>query len=150
MQGTTKMALIFRDAKLGDIDSIFNFGINDDSFRVSEKIKFYEIEELSEWVLDKVNNILAVAEDNGVVVGFFFCKLMSSHWAFLDNFYLDSGFRGYDNGKKMFLFLKNKLSEKNIKYLSILVESDKKALIRYSENLGFSKSNKYQWLELFV
>lgn len=144
------MALIFREAKLGDVSSIFNFGINDDSFRVSEKIKFYEIEELSEWVLDKVNNILAVAEHNGVVVGFFFCKLMSSHWAFLDNFYLDANFRNDNNGKKMFLFLKNKLSRRNIKYLSILVESDKKALIRYSENLGFSKSNKYQWLELFV
>ena len=144
------MALVFREAKLTDVDSIFECGSNVNSFRVSERIKFYEVEELSEWVIDKKNNILGVAEHNDAIVGFFFCKVMSSHWAMLDNFYLLPDFRVNKNGEDMFLFLKGELCQKKIKYLSILVETDKNVLIRYARLLGFSVSNKYQWLEMFI
>ena len=51
------------------------------------------------------NNILGVAEHNDAIVGFFFCKVMSSHWAMLDNFYLLPEKTKSDNSNYFILYL---------------------------------------------
>jgi len=49
-------------------------------------IRFYEHRELEEWITAPKENLLFVLDEGGEIAGFFFCKIMSSHWAYLDNF----------------------------------------------------------------
>jgi hypothetical protein len=88
------VALIVRDAVPEDVSEIYALGRSDAAFRVSEAIHFYEERELSEWIARPEENILCVALSGSEIIGFCFCKVMSYHWAMLDNFYVKPGSRG--------------------------------------------------------
>ena len=144
------MAVTIRNASVTDIDAINSLGHSDSMFHVSERIHFYEYEELKEWIQNPRENILCVADLDGEMVGFFFCKIMSWHWAMLDNFYSVPTARDGRIGSLMFDSLISQLKERKIHYLTTLVEDGRIALSRYLRQKGFRASKKYEWHELFI
>jgi GNAT superfamily N-acetyltransferase len=144
------MEVTVRDAIATDIDAIYSLGRSDKNFAVSEQIPFYEKEELQEWVDSPRDNILCVAESESTVVGFFFCKVMSCHWAILDNFYIAKEHRGDGGGWILLGALFTRLRARNIVYLTTLVEHDRTQLHELTKHYGFQQAKSYDWFELFL
>ena len=138
-----------RHAAKADVGRIYKFGTATSAFRVSSKIKFYEKTELTEWVKDKKDNIVVICEDGRNIIGFAYCKIMSNHWAMLDNFYVDPKSRKHGAGSKLQEFIESELLKRKIKYLTLLVEPGNKAR-GYLKNHGFSEQGKYVWTDKFL
>lgn len=136
-----------RCANKRDVSAILALG-SDPSFVVSERIRFYEKEELLEWVSLPDPNILLVAEDKREICGFLFCKKMSCHWAMLDNFYVEPAFRKSIATSLLLQRLTEELKCRRVSYLSILVDSQRRSLVRLARLHGFQESKQYVWLEM--
>ena len=141
---------LVRDARVGDIDSIFSLARDASAFQVSARIPFYERVELVQWIESPEQNILCVVGDGGAIAGFFFCKIMSCHWAMLDNFYAASGPRRAEFGHAMFEGLLKRLRERGISYLTTLVSAERLSLNRLLRRQGFRPSKTYTWNEYFL
>lgn len=139
-----------RYAVLGDVEAILGLGF-DTAFTVSSQIRFYEREELVDWIKKPEDNLLLVVTRDTQAVGFLFCKIMSSHWAMLDSFYIEPRFRGKDYTNSLIQFLLSELKIRGIKYLSTLIALNDLELARYLERRHkFELARKYSWYELFL
>lgn len=87
------MKIKIRFANKNDINKIFTLGKGTSEFAVSKYIKFYEKSEIKQWIKERRNNIIILAEQNSNIIGFMYCNIMSNHWAMIDNFYILSKFR---------------------------------------------------------
>lgn len=139
-----------RSATPNDVESICNLGLDYDAFGVNASIPFYEHDEVTEWIRDSKHNILDVLEVGETIVGFYFCKIMSYHWALLDNFYCLKAYRGQGYGKHMLESLQRRLSDNKIQYVSLLVESDREDLQSFFTKHGFELSKQYVWIDKFI
>lgn len=139
-----------RPARTEDATAIRALGLSDSAFRVSERIAFYELEELVEWAESPRDNLLFVADADGELTGFFFCKIMSQHWAMLDNFYVVPTRRSTRTVSKLRDALLDALRDRGIVYLSTLAAREDAALQRTLEHFGFQHSKSYEWLEMFI
>lgn len=144
------MSVLVRQAVPADVEVVYSLGQGDPAFAVSERISFYERTELTEWIGAPENNILLVAEVEGQVGGFLFCKVMSHHWAMLDNFYVAPPWRGRQCGRELLRGLAERLRKRHTVYLSALVRQEDSWVSRYLEELGFAKSRAYVWHEVFL
>ena len=144
------MTAIVRRATTSDTGPILMLGTADPAFGVSARIRFYEREELEEWIADPGTGFLLVIEDVGEVCGFCFAKRISFHWAYLDNFSVRPGVRGHGHGRLLMQVLLDLLQEEKIAYLSTLVAESDTFLAECFRAGGMTTEKKYVWLERFV
>jgi len=144
------MTVTVRRATPADIDPLWGLGTAEPAFGVSPRIRFYERGELTEWIAAPDTNLLLVLDDGGEIAGFCFCKIMSSHWAYLDNFYVSPVSRGSGYGRLLMQGLLELLREKRIAYLSTLVAGSDGYLSGYFRQCGLVGDKPYIWLERFV
>jgi GNAT superfamily N-acetyltransferase len=141
---------VVRPAAPADAEAIRSLGVSDAAFSVSPQVPFYETEELVSWAQNPRDNILLVAEVEGGVAGFLFCKIMSTHWALLDNFYVSPRLRKTSASDQLFDRLMDELRARSIEYLSIMVKEGEAALIRTCQRRGFVQQQRYIWLDMFI
>lgn len=146
----SKAPVRIRYAEPADAKAIYAMGRAESAFRVSGTIPFYEESELIEWATNRNENVLAVVEEGASVVGFLFCKVISHHWAMLDNFYLAPSSRNTAMAKALRDWLLADLRERRLSYLTCLIREDHRALLRLVRRLGFTPRNSYTWCELFL
>lgn len=144
------MQIDIRTMRREDIDEVVTAGHSDSAFAVSSTIRFYERAELDEWIDCPTANILLVADSREAICGFLYCKLMSYHWALLDNFYVFPAFRNTGIGEALMKGLLEQLQERNIPYLTTLSAVDEPAVGRYIQRFGFQATRTYKWNELFL
>ena len=144
------MPAIVRRAVPTDTDAIFALGTAEPAFGVSPAIRFYERRELEEWIAAPEENLLFVLDEGGEIAGFFFCKIMSSHWAYLDNFYVRPASRGRGYGRLLMQALLSQLKNQRIAYLSTLVDKQDSFLAGYFGSCGLVAEKTYVWQERFV
>lgn len=143
------MAFI-RSARPNDAFQIRTLGTADPAFKVSDRILFYEHEELIEWALTPKDNILLVLEEHaeGEIIGFLYCKVMSYHWAMLDNSYVLPQHRGKKLGKLLYDTLLAELRARHIVYLTTLIEPGNPAAERIPRE--FKQAKAYGWYEAWL
>jgi GNAT superfamily N-acetyltransferase len=139
-----------RHATLQDTTGIYELGRSDSAFAVSRSIPFYELSELEQWVQSPKDNLLMVASIDCRVVGFLFCKVISHHWAMLDNCYVHPQFREQGIGSRLLGALIQALKERGIEYMSALCNVNDRPLLDHLSRKGFQLGNAYRWIELFV
>ncbi|WP_292367589.1 GNAT family N-acetyltransferase [Methanoregula sp. UBA64] len=149
-EGQPAPSPVIRRATPADIDAVFAIGTAEPAFGVSSAIRFYERCELEEWVAAPKENILLVLEDEDGIAGFLFCKIMSSHWAYLDNFYLRPGNRGRGYGRLFMEALLARLKCQGIAYLSTLIDKEDTFLTGYVTTYGLESEKTYVWMDRFV
>ncbi len=142
--------LIIRNAKKADVNQIYKIGTSTGDFSVSKEIKFYKKYELIEWIKNKQNNIIIVAETNSKIIGFVSCKIMSFHWAMVDNFLVLSKFRKNNIGSQIQTFLEKELKKRKISYLTGLVKPQKRIIRKFLKKYGFKEQDKYIWVDKFL
>lgn len=130
-----------------DINKLMQFGLSQKAFEVNSYIKFYEPLELEELIKNDI--VLTITSENEII-GFLCCKIMSNHWAMLDNLIIKEEFRGLGYGKSLLNQLFNKLKEKKIEYLSTLVAEENKDLKNQMEHFGFIRQKSYQWMDIYL
>lgn len=119
-------------------------------FKVSKKILFYEINEIKYWIENpKLNLFYGVFEKNKCL-GFCFCKIMSNHWALIDNFYISPEYRGNKLGVKLQKFIEIKLKNKNIKYISRVTRNNNRSMKKFLTKNNYKKTGQYTWFEKFL
>lgn len=119
-------------------------------FKVSEKISFYEISELRHWINNPNSNFLYGIFEADKCLGFCFCKIMSDHWALIDNFYICPENRKNKLGHKLQKFIEEKLKARKIKYVSRVTRSDNAGMHKFLFKTGYNKSGEYLWFEKFL
>jgi len=134
-------------ATAADVDAIFAFGTSHSEFEVSAAIRFYEKAELAEWIGRPEDDVVLVARNASGIVGFLFCKLMSSHWALLDNFLVRPDVRRHGCGTAMLRSLCARLQRRGIEYLSTLADAAKPTLHETLEHLRFKRQRPYVWFD---
>lgn len=144
------MTPIVRRALPADIDALIFMGSEDPAFGVSPQIRFYERQELCEWIAVPEENLLQVLDIDGEIKGFFFCKVMSCHWAYLDNFCVHPSRRGHGYGHQLMQVLFDLLWEKKIAILSTLVAESDTFLSGYFGKCGLVTEKTYVWQARFV
>lgn len=120
------------------------------SFKVSNKILFYEQKEIKLWLNKPKDNLLYGIFYNKKCVGFCFCKIMSNHWALIDNFYIVPEYRKNKLGNKLQKFIEIKLKKRNIKYISRVTKSNNFGMHKFLKKTGYKKAGKYFWFEKFI
>jgi len=132
-----------------DVNPVFSLGMTEPSFKVSDSIRFYERTELLEWVKHPGENILLVSRPVGgpQIVGFLFCKVISHHWAILDNFFVREEFRNRGCGKQLLVSLSARLRERGIEYLSTLADVSNTRLLEMLPRFGLTQQKTYGWFD---
>jgi GNAT superfamily N-acetyltransferase len=75
---------------------------------------------------------------------------MSSHWAYLDNFYVRPSSRGHGYGHVLMQVLLDLLREQKIAYLTTLVVESDTFLSGYFGKWGLVTEKTYVWHDRFV
>lgn len=119
-------------------------------FKVSEKIPFYEKKEIKFWVSKPKDNLLYGIFDKNKCVGFCFCKIISNHWALIDNFYIHEGYRSRNIGSKLQLYIENKLRRRKISYISRVTRDNNISMHKFLLKNGYSQQEKYIWFDKFL
>ena len=120
------------------------------NFKISNEILFYELKEIKHWVNTPKNNLLYGIFDQNKCYGFCFCKIMSNHWAIIDNFYIDPKYRKNNLGSNLQAYIEKKLKQKNIKYISRIVEEKTISTRIFLKKTGYTKRKKYIWFDKFL
>jgi GNAT superfamily N-acetyltransferase len=139
-----------RKATSRDVEKLFSIGMSDSAFSVSPRIPFYEKGELAYWISRSRDNLLLVVEMNGSIIGFTYAKLMSWHWALIDNFYILPSFRKEGVGKILWNACIQNLRSKGIKYVSTIVRRKDTIAIAFLQSLGCKVCGDYVWTERFI
>lgn len=119
-------------------------------FKISEKILFYEISEVEYWIKSPKSNLLYGIFDKDKCLGFCFCKIISNHWALIDNFYISPEYRKNKLGDKLQKFIEKQLKDRNIKYVSRVTKSNNIGMHKFLSKTGYVKSGEYFWFEKFL
>jgi L-amino acid N-acyltransferase YncA len=139
-----------RFAELGDVSAIYALGMSTDTFRVSDALPFYTERELVEWCADRRDNVLMLAETEGAVIGFAFCKLMSYRWALLETVYIAPDYRATRIGERLRFHMVDVVRERGIMLVSAMIRADHPGLVRLSERIGWDNCGEYTWMNLAV
>ena len=148
--GEMKGGMIIRRAIPDDAKAIYDIGINSQAFRVSDEVPFYEFDEIVAWLAAPSDNLFLVAEQHGAIAGFLFCKVMSIHWALLDNFYVTPPVRGSGAGTALLDSLRQILKKREIKYLSALFREQEGDTLSFFQQRGFQRQLTYLWMDVFL
>ena len=136
-----------RFANKKDVYPIYRIGTSTQEFAVSKGIRFYEKDEIGQWIKDRENNMIVVATTNSKIVGFACCKIMTQYWAMVDNFYVSSIFRKKGIGTRIENFLEKELKKRRIDYITRLVKPKNKASRKFLKERGFKEHNRYIWID---
>ncbi|MCX6815531.1 MAG: GNAT family N-acetyltransferase [Candidatus Aenigmarchaeota archaeon] len=142
--------MIIRHATEKDVQGIYKIGTSTTEFEVSRKIKFYKKSELLQWIKDRKGNIVLVAVLDGKIAGFASCKIMSHHWAMVDNFYVLKKYRKEGIGSQIEDHLERELRKKKVKYVTRLVGAEHKNSRIFLKKRGFKEHDKYIWIDKFL
>jgi len=140
-----------REAELVESMKIWRFGRSHPEFAISERIRFYEKREVDEWIRNPEDNIVLIAElGNGRLIGFLYCKLMSSHWAVIDNLLVDAKYRKRNVGSRLMRLCEKVLLGRRIEYVSLLAHSSDRVTHHFLEQRGYSPTSQLVWMEKFL
>jgi L-amino acid N-acyltransferase YncA len=143
-------ATITRFAEVADVPAVYAMGVATDVFKVSDALPFYTERELTEWCEDRSDNLLMVAECDGRIVAFSYCKQFSYRWAFLETGYVDPAFRTLPAGNLLRDHMIEVLRIRGVSMMTMLVREDHKPLVRLAERFGWQNCGPYIWMNLML
>ena len=140
------MKIKIRNAAKNDVNSIYRLGHSIKEFTVSNRIKFYEKAEMLEWVRKK-DDIFLVAEHERKIVGFAFCKILSSKWAMLDSLGVSEKYRYGGIGTMLLDRTMIELHKKHVTFVQAFVGSDHIKSRKFWKKHGFKEGRKFIWID---
>ena len=119
-------------------------------FQVSKKILFYELKEIKYWVENPKDNLLYGIFDKDECVGFCFSKIISNHWALIDNFYICEEYRFKKIGSLLQKHVETILKKRKIEYISRVTKETNKSMQKFLIKNKYIQQEKYVWFDKFL
>lgn len=138
-----------RPATLADADVIYEMGSKEESFAVSPKARFYEEDDLRNWIENPGRDILLVAEIENEIVGFLFCRIIRNSWAMLDNILVSALRRKQRVGTHLLQKCLDLLKHKGIRYVGAIAREGND-LEFFINKGGFESGYKFIWIEKYL
>ena len=129
---------------------IINEGRYDKNLR-----KDYKVKEYFENIYENKNNVLFIAKDNNMAIGYAYCKIITNdngphiyHIALLDGLYIDEKYRNQGIATKLIEECKKWAIEVGAKVFELNVLSENEKAINLYRKIGFGEVEKKMRLEL--
>jgi GNAT superfamily N-acetyltransferase len=144
------MDITIRAIRKTDVARLIDVGHSHTDFRVNRRVGFYKKSELITWARRSNEGVFLIAISGKTLLGFVFCKIMSSKWAMIDSLYVLPEFRRKGVGGKLIETCFAQLRNNGIDYVSTLIKPHKRQIRSYMSRNGFRQSSKYLWMGRFI
>lgn len=139
--------MIIQKMSLNDLAAVLKLGTGVAAFEVAEQDCFWSSTQLENWI-NADEDVLLVAKDNDVVVGFALSTLHKPTgkvtW---ENLYVLPNFRGRGVGRQLIDELLLKLKQKGATYMCFLVRAENIDEVAHFEHRGFEKGHNFVWFQ---
>jgi ribosomal protein S18 acetylase RimI-like enzyme len=139
------MNMTIRVASPGDGPAIYELGMAQPGFEVSEGSRFYSRSRLFDWIADPGRDILTVADNSSGLLGFLICRPFADS-ALLENIAVRPADRHRGVAGMLFDDCLQRLRGLGIEQLNALVREENPALA-FFERMGFRVGHRFRWLE---
>jgi ribosomal protein S18 acetylase RimI-like enzyme len=137
-----------RTARPGDGPAMFELGMDQPGFEVSEGVRFYPRDVLQEWITSPGRDILTVADDGAQLLGFLICRPFLGS-ALLENLAVRPEYQHYGVATALLEDCWRRLTARGVGHLSALVREGNPALA-FFERTGFRVGYRFHWTERTV
>lgn len=139
-----------RDMKESDIEAIHKIGISIKEFEVSPNMKgFWSKEQIKNWIKSK-NDVMLVAEDEGIV-GFIMAVLHKpTGKATIENLWVDKNQRGKNLGSKLLKVCIKKLKKNGCIYVNAMTKVTNSPITKFLQKNGFDKGYDFYWMGIKI
>ncbi|MEV4715445.1 GNAT family N-acetyltransferase [Micromonospora sp. NPDC049374] len=124
---------------------MFELGMAQPGFEVTEGVRFYAREVLQEWIANPGRDILTVADDGDGMLGFLICRPFVSS-ALLENLAVRAEHQHHGVAKALLDDCLRRLAELGIGHISAMVREANPAL-SFFERMGFRVGYRFHWVE---
>jgi ribosomal protein S18 acetylase RimI-like enzyme len=124
---------------------MYDLGIAQPGFEVSEGSRFYERPQLLAWIANPGRDILTVADDGSDLLGFLICRPFSDS-ALLENIAVRAEDRHRGVGEALLDDCLHRLRALAIRRVNALVREANPAL-GFFERMGFQVGYRFHWVE---
>jgi ribosomal protein S18 acetylase RimI-like enzyme len=137
---------IFREMKLEDIPTLLVWGNSVPELWGSEEGKWYTQKGLTEWIQEKGNDILLVAEVDGKLAGMCMSRYMFE-WYSCDTLYVAANYRKSGVGKLLLEETEKQVKAHGVSVLSLWSHADNDSAISFYKKTGFQNGFSGIWME---
>lgn len=142
----TKPKIIIRDAQLKDVEIMAKIGSEARELWSGEGNGWYSKHDLKEWLKNKGNDVLLVAEAGEGLVGFIVLHNLIT-WAFCTGLYVHPRYRKRGIGTSLLSEVEKRLKKQNILSLHLLVEQEDLPAMCFYEKNQFKKGFHFIWMK---
>lgn len=129
-----------------DINSVYQLGIKEKEFQVSEDLKFWSKNQIKNWIISK-DGVLLVAEQNKDIVGFIMSTIHNpTKKAVIENIYISKKYRSKGLAEKLLNMCIKLLKKQGAIHVHALVEDSNKASLNLLKKNNFNIFSKFYWV----
>lgn len=139
-----------RNAKISDISQVYLIGKGAKELEFSKKMNFHDKSELTEFILNKKDNIFLVAAKKEEIIGFLYAKIVSKTWCILDNLVVEKEYRDQGIGSLLLDEFYKNLKNKKISYIQILEDVHHKKTRKFWKDKGFKEEKVFIWADKVI
>lgn len=140
--------MIIREAKLEDVDKIYNLGKVVEEFNVSGEAATFWPKHILRNCIKSKTDWLILAEENDEILGF---TIINNSPVFkkavIENIFVTPQHRKKGIGKKLLTAAVEKIRETDCEYICILTEADNETAIDFYVGSGFNRGKNFAWLD---
>lgn len=141
-----------RPAKLSDLESLYELGLNTSELEVSANEPFMDKDEFKSRIKCP-KNLFLLAEEKGKLAGFILASSGDTDSPSRDNaaciVYLavTQEYRRKGIASKLYQKCENKLKQRGFTYLYCLANAESEAILEFNKKQGFTKGHKLVWMD---
>ena len=129
-----------------DINKIYQLGIDEKEFEVSEDMLFWSKKQLKKWISSN-DDVLLVAEDNKKIVGFIMSAIHKpTQKVTIENIYVVEEYRKKGLAKKLLNETLKIFRKKGIKFINAFVDDKNTASFNFFKKNNFKVFSKFYWV----
>jgi len=133
-----------------DAEEIYKLGKKISELAVSDRMQYYERDEVENFVKNSKGNIFLVALDNNIIIGSVYAKIISRHWCMCDSIMVHPKYRRKMIGNMLMERLFSILKKKRINYVQGVSNLENKRARKFLKSIGFCEGKKMVWMEKFL
>ncbi len=139
-----------RKAKQSDVNSIYSLGKGIKELDFSKNYPFHSKTDLREYIKNKKDDIILIAEMENKIIGFLYAKIIERHeggWCVLDNLAVKKEHRRHGVGTKLLKELYKTMKKQKLHYAQLLVDVNHKKARKFWKKMGYAETRTFIWAE---
>lgn len=131
-----------RNASLEDLDTLWKWGEENWELWSDEKYRWFSKQSLKKLISDPKDDLLLVAKEGEKLIGMLFIYNLRD-WAFCVGAFIIPSFRSQGIGKMLLKEAEEKLSEKGVESITLLIDIKNIKGLHFWKKMGFYEGYKF-------